>query len=124
METKVFLIVERVIGGFASYSKAIGFSFSRLDAEFEAWSRTKKERKLRCRMQFYSFGSHYSVEEVTFTSINKESNKGKDYSEFLKEKREEIQKKIDEKKKCSETDLLGVTDLERELDNYRIVVKS
>lgn len=116
-KSKFYVIIRERMYGMSLYCgikscDVVGIALSKQEAEFTV-SQLESE-------SYDSYHCHttYSFQETTTTDfIDKNS---KEYKKFLKDKRDEINSKIEKEKECIESDSATIKELAIELSQYEI----
>jgi hypothetical protein len=116
METKIYAIIGKNSSLQFNSNEVIGFSFSKIDAEYKAWQLEEKENENidRKNIFHFSFYTWYSVVEIPYCKIEKDKN----YNEFANNKKKEIEEKIKKYDECKTKDSVEIEKLKEEIKLY------
>lgn len=117
-KSKFYVIIKETMRGMSVFSgvesfKVVGIALTIQEAEFVVSG-------LRSKPDEDSFRTYtiFSFQETT--TVNFIDKNSKEYKKFLKDKRDEINAKIEKEKECIESDSASIKELAIELSQYEI----
>lgn len=114
--TKVYAVVANESCGFSSYpnKRILKVLLSKIEAEFEVWRLKKSHRD--------SFNIYFSFEMVEVPLV--QITPGKDFKDFIGEKKENIEKQIKERQECGDKDVRVARELSEEVKDLEEFLKN